>query len=78
MIDVYELVIKLVGPIAPVGETHTDDKRFENLKAMTELVDKLLTDIDDVAYLNKDRQEYSMKTAAEFASAFYDKIGIVE
>ena len=74
----HEIVTKLIGPIAPVGETNTDNARFENLKNMTELVDELLTDIDAVAYLNKDRQEFSMKRAGDFASAFFDKIGIKE
>jgi len=73
----YDVVKKLIGPINPVGETNTDNERFENLKAMCELVDQLLTDIDDVAYKNKDRHELSMKRAGEYASKFYDKIGIV-
>lgn len=75
--EIYDIVKKLVGPINPVGETNTDDERFKNLKVMTELVDELLTDIDTVAYQNKDSHEYSRKRAAEFASAFYAKIGIV-
>ncbi len=74
--ELYDVVTKLIGPIKPIGETGEDNKRFENLKAMTELVDKLLTDIDDVAYDNKDRQEYSMKRAGEYASSFYKQIGI--
>lgn len=75
--NVYDVVIKLIGPIEPIGETNTDNNRFENLKAMTELVDELLTDIDTVVYLNKDRSEYSRKRAGQFASEFYKKIGIV-
>ena len=77
MINLYEVVKKLVGEINPVGETRIDDQRFENLKAMTELVDNLLGDIDRVIP-NKDRAEYSMKRAGEFADKFFDKIGIVE
>ena len=45
---------------------------------MTELVVELLTDIDDVAYLNKYSHQFSKKRAADFASKFYDKIGIRE
>lgn len=77
-IDVYEVVKKLVGPINPVGESHTDKNRFENLKVMTELVDCLLTDINAVSYKNKDRVEASMKKAGNFASKFFDEIGIKE
>lgn len=71
---IHEVVKKLIGEIAPVGETNTDNARFENLKAMTELVDLLLSDIDNVANENKDRQEFSMKRAGEFASGFFDRI----
>lgn len=76
-LNLHELVKRVVGPIRPVGETNTDNKRFENLKTMTALVDKLLTDIDKVAE-DKDRVEYSMKRAGTFASDFFDQIGIVE
>lgn len=75
--DIHEIVKKLIGPIDPVGETNTDNKRFENLKVMCDLVDKLLTDIDRVIP-NKRRAEYSMKRAGEYASDFFDKTGIIE
>ena len=74
----YDVVKKLIGEIYPVGETHTDDRRFENLKEMIELVDKLLTDIDKVAYRNKDRVEFSMKRAGGCAKEFLDKLGLPE
>ena len=75
MIDVYEVVLKLIGRIQPVGETQTDNNRFENLKAMTELVDKLLTDIYGIAHSYKNNHQYSMKKAAAYASEFYTRIG---
>ena len=39
--DIHAVVKKLVGDINPVGATHVDNKRFENLQVMTELTDKL-------------------------------------
>lgn len=75
--DMHEVVAKLVGEIGPVGEAREDDERFENLKVMTELVDKLLTDIDRVIP-NKRRVEFSMKRAGVFADEFFTQIGIVE
>ena len=75
--DIYEVVKKLVGPISPVGETYADNDRFENLKTMTELVDKLVFDINAVVP-NKDRVEYSMKKAGEFADKFLTDLGIEE
>ena len=73
--DIHEIVKKLVGPISPVGETYADNDRFENLKTMTELVDKLVFDINTVIP-NKDRVEYSMKKAGEFADKFLTDLGM--
>ena len=73
--DLLEVVRKLVGEIDPVGETNEDNKRFENLKVLTDLVDSLLTDIDRVnpgTY----QHEYSRIRAAEFVSKFFTHIGI--
>jgi hypothetical protein len=71
--DMKEIVLKLVGPIVPIGETNEDDRRFDNLKVLCLLVDALVSDIDDVGYRNKDRGEYSMKRAGEYASNFLSK-----
>lgn len=67
---VEEVVTKLVGRIKPVGESNEDEKRFENLVLMCELVDRLVTKIDEVAYDNKDRYEASMKKAGLYAQNF--------
>ena len=71
--DIYDVVKKLTGPISPAGETHLDVDRYENLQEVTELVERLLADIKDVA-LNKTRQEASMKKAGEYAAEFLDNI----
>ena len=76
--DIYEIVNKLVGEIEPIGSEHIDKKSFENLKVMIELVDKLLTDIDNVVYNNEDKQELSIKRSVDFVNKFLDKIRIVE
>ena len=71
--DIHEIVKKLVGETDPVGETNADNDRFENLKAMTELVDELLSDIYRVARGNN-RHEYSINRAGQFASSFLDEV----
>lgn len=71
--ELHEIVKKLVGEIKPIGETTEDDKRFENLKVMTNLISTLLDDIDEVAS-GKKRYEYSIKHAGEFADKFLDGI----
>jgi len=49
MLD-YDVVKKLTGPIEPVGETHTDGHRYENLRGTIELIELLLVDITEVAH----------------------------
>jgi len=71
--EIYDVVKKLLGEIEPVGETHVDDKRFENLSATTLLVDKLLFDISQVA-VSASRQEYSMSRAGKHAEQFLKDI----
>lgn len=76
--NIYEIVKKLVGEIEPVGETNEDNRRFENLKVMTELVDRLIYDIDSVIP-SKRKTEYSMNRAGKFADDFLVKnLGITE
>jgi len=75
--ETIDIVRILLGPIEPVGETHTDDKRMDNLDEMCKVVDFLIGDIDKVA-ANKDRHEYSMKRAGEFAEKFLTNLGVRE
>ena len=64
---IIEVVKRLIGPVRPVGETRTDADRLENLKKAGAVVDYLLEEIGEVATINKDRVEYSRKSAAEEA-----------
>ena len=70
MIDVHEVVEKLVGKINPIGETTIDDIRFKKLKVMTELANELLMDIADVGFRYRNNQQFSMKKASNFAKNF--------
>ena len=74
--NIHEVVKKLVGEIEPVGETREDDRRFENLKEMTDLIDKLLTDIDSITWTYNGRIEHSIKRSVDFVNKFQDKMGI--
>ena len=73
--ELVDVVRKLVGPIEPVGSHEIDEERLKNLKAMTDLVNELLSDIDSVIP-NKRRPEASMKIAGQHADDFFDQIGI--
>lgn len=78
MIDIYEVVKKLVGDIEPVGASHIDKYNFENLKVMIGLIDKLYIDINNIIYQNEDAQEESIKQSVDFVNKFLDRLGIVE
>ena len=68
-IDVYEIVKKLIGPIRPIGETHTDDIRIENLHQMMSLAETLIADISSLRGYRANYQ-YSMKRSADQADKF--------
>lgn len=68
--NIHEVVTKLVGPINPVGEAHTDEKRYENLKVAIDLTAQMISEIRDVAMDNKDRHEHSMRKAGKLAAEF--------
>ena len=69
IMNIYEIVKELVGPIEAVGETHEDLRRFENLKQITALVDRLLGDIA-LAAVDANRTEASMLAIGLHAKNF--------
>ena len=71
--EIYDVVKKLVGPIDPVGETNTDNKRFENLKTMTDLMYKLVGDIQYVSQ-SATSQEHSVSRAGKHARGFFEEM----
>lgn len=72
-----EIVNKLIGRIEPAGDESRDDDYFENLKVMVDLTNRLIMQIDNVAYKYKDSYEHSVKRAADYASKFLtETVGI--
>lgn len=74
--NIEEIVMKFVGPIDPVGETNTDNKRYENLKSLMELVESLIVNLNDVKWSNHASQEYSCKRVADTIDKFFKDTGI--
>lgn len=71
-----EIVKKLIGQIQPVGETNTDNERYENLIKMCGLIEDLAADVNKVAS-EVSRQEYSIRRAGEYANKFlYQELGM--
>lgn len=71
--ELLEIVNKLVGPITPTAESNKDQERLKNMETMCGLVEQLIVQIDDVAYQNQDRHEYSVKKIVERADKFLEK-----
>jgi hypothetical protein len=69
-----DLIMELNGEVEPVGESHTDEKRFSNLLKLLNTVDILLDEIYFVVP-NKDRPEWSMSHAGLTAWNWFDEKG---
>ncbi len=63
---IYDVVKKLIGPIAPIGESHGDDIRYENLLEMEDLLDRLMSDVFEVTN-NKNNHQFSRSKAGKKA-----------
>lgn len=74
--ELFDVVMKLTGSIEPVGETHTDDKRFVNLQVLLKLMRELHIEVERVATENKERQEFSMARAGKECDEYLDWLGI--
>ncbi len=67
-----DIVKKLIGPIAPAGDSSVDTARLSNLGQLTELVDELLEDIKDVAS-TRENGEASIVLAKRAAKKFLER-----
>ena len=61
----FDIVKKLIGDIHPVGETYTDEERFENIRAMALLAEEIIAELEK-EIKNDDRYEYSIKRSGTF------------
>lgn len=72
---VQEIIKRMIGVVVPVGETNEDEKRFENLKDLCDLVEDLIGIIGEVS--EKNSYEHSVKRASDYAKRFLkENIGI--
>lgn len=68
-----EIILKLIGPLRPIGETNEDLIRFENLKTLCECAEEILLEINRVA-CRTHGNEFSIKRNVDFAKEFLDRI----
>ena len=71
--ELFEIVMKLNGPVQPVGEHNADQTRLSNMKALTELADRILYEINR-AEPAADRVEFSMKAIGVHAREFMESV----
>ena len=71
-----DIVLRLTGPVEPVGETNADDERIENLKELLFLMTELHILVDRIATENKKRSEFSMSRAGKLCDKYLDAIGV--
>jgi hypothetical protein len=67
--DVFDVVMRLNGPIEPVGDSSVDRTRLENLRALCDLTELLFDRIEAVAEATDDHLA-SVKVAKECAAKF--------
>lgn len=63
---IYEVVKSLTGEINPVGSTHVDDQRIENLKTHINLMNVM---VDEILFLTEHEEDYraSVKEAGKLS-----------
>lgn len=71
--ELYEIVMKIVGPVHPTGDHNEDTSRLSNMTTLIDLLDDLLVDVRDAARCAA-RQEDSMRRIGTQARAFLDEI----
>lgn len=58
------ILITLIGEVEPIGETNTDNDRYQNLIQLEGVIEHLLDEVEKVSKCS-DRPEYSMSKAGK-------------
>lgn len=62
----FDIIMKLIGPVTPAGDSSIDPERFENLKTLADVTVQLVDKLNDVAKY-KFSHEGTVKKAGEYA-----------
>lgn len=71
MMEVSDIVMKLIGPVTAVGDTRVDEIRLENLKVLIGVAEILIGEIAGAAQV-ANRPEDSMRRIGKCATEFLD------
>ena len=70
--QINDMIMTLTGEVEPVGETSEDDKRFDNLLRLENVLDLLLEEMYSVCIHSNDKA-YSMERAGKQAEEWMKK-----
>ncbi len=73
---IHEILRKLIGKIKPIGETNTDNIRYENLNIQLKLMKELNSEIISIAYELRNRQEFSISRSVKLCNKYLDDLKI--
>lgn len=67
------MLMTLIGEVAPIGETNTDNDRYQNLIQLEGVIEHLLDEVEKVSKCS-DRYEFSMSRAGKQAVNWFSDI----
>lgn len=71
--DIFEIVMKLNGSITPVGDSHVDSVRYENLERLMSIHDNISHEIASII-TQRHRHEASVKKAGTTAFNYFYEV----
>lgn len=71
---IYEVIEKITGQIRPIGASHVDSERLDNLDTMCKVVTLMIADIKKMVDDHKDAHEFSVRVAVKAGEEFLTEI----
>lgn len=69
----FDVVKKLIGNVHPIGETYTDEERFENLRRMTELAEQIIMELEKELE-NENHYADSIQKSGKYIKHWFESI----
>ncbi len=69
--EIANIVLILTGDIEPTGDSSIDDRRYNNLLDLQEVIDFLMAKMEDVMVNNRDEKAYSLWRASDTVAKYF-------
>lgn len=76
--SLYQVIMRLIGPIEPIGDPSTDQCRYNSLNRLLLTMEQLIIDIDELATKHKGSQIDSIRTIGHRCDQFLTSLNIQE